>query len=138
MLLCFLSESADAAHEALDQDVAVTITNLVVNGSPGSGKTSVVNLSVGEPAPTVRNSTGCVEKPVRAIAHGAMRARGTKLQKLETKAFLGMINQAMRHEIEKTMRSRHARARSRVATTSGNPPLHINKNKMHPPTSWLG
>ena len=134
MLLCFLSESADAAHEALDQDVAVTITNLVVNGSPGSGKTSVVNLSVGEPAPTVRNSTGCVEKPVRAIAHGAMRARGTKLQKLETKAFLGMINQAMRHEIEKTMRSRHARARSRVATTSGNPPLHKQQQQevQHP------
>ena len=108
----FFSESVnpDAAHEALDQSVTVTITNLVVNGSPGSGKTSVVNLSVGEPAPTVRNSTGCVEKPVRAIAHGAMHARGTKLHKLETKAFLDMINQAMRHEIEKTMRSRHTRA----------------------------
>ena len=115
-MLCFLSESADAAHEALDQDVTVTITNLVVNGSPGSGKTSVVNLSVGEPAPTVRNSTGCVEKPVRAIAHGAMCARGTKLQKLETEAFLGMINQAMRHEIEKTMRNRHAQARRRVVS----------------------
>ena len=96
--------------------MTVTITNLVVNGSPGSGKTSVVNLSVGEPAPTVRNSTGCVEKPVRAIAHGAMCARGTKLQKLETEAFLGMINQAMRHEIEKTMRTRHARARRRVVS----------------------
>ena len=107
---------SDAAHEALDQDVAVTITNLVVNGSPGSGKTSVVNLSVGEPAPTVRNSTGCVEKPVRAIAHGAMCARGTKLQKLETQAFLGMINQAMRHEIEKTKRNRHIRARERVVS----------------------
>ena len=115
-MLCFLSESADAAHEALDQDVTVTITNLVVNGSPGSGKTSVVNLSVGEPAPTVRNSTGCVEKPVRAIAHGAMCARGTKLQKLETEAFLGMINQAMRHEIEKTKRNRHIHARERVVS----------------------
>ena len=116
-----MSESVnpDAAHEALDQTITVTTTNLVVSGSPGSGKTSVVSLSVGEPAPTVRNSTGCVEKPVRAIAHGAMHARGTKLQKLEGKAFLRMINQAMRHEIEKTMRSRHA---SRVATTSGNPP----------------
>ena len=62
------------------------------------------------PAPTVRNSTGCVEKPVRAIAHGAMHAHGTKLHRLETKAFLDMINQAMRHEIEKTMRSRHTRA----------------------------
>ena len=107
---------SDAAHEALDQDVAVTITNLVVNGSPGSGKTSVVNLSVGEPAPTVRNSTGCVEKPVRAIAHGAMCARGTKLQKLETEAFLGMINQAMRHEIEKTMRNRHILHVNRVVS----------------------
>ena len=111
LILCFVSsESAVAAHEALDQSVTVTITNLVVNGSPGSGKTSVVNLSVGEPAPTVRNSTGCVEKPVRAIAHGAMHARGTKLHKLETKAFLDMINQAMRHEIEKAMRSRLTRA----------------------------
>ena len=118
-----MSESVDpdVAHEALDQTITVTTTNLVVSGSPGSGKTSVVSLSVGEPAPTVRNSTGCVEKPVRAIAHGAMHARGTKLQKLETKAFLRMINQAMRHEIEKTMRSIHA---SHVATTSGDPPLH--------------
>ena len=118
-----MSESVDpdAAHEALDQTITVTTTNLVVSGSPGSGKTSVVSLSVGEPAPSVRNSTGCVEKPVRAIAHGAMHARGTKLQKLEGKAFLAMINQAMRHEIEKTMRSRHA---SHVATTSGDPPLH--------------
>ena len=65
------------------------VSNLVVNGSPGSGKTCVVNLSVGEPAPDVRNSTGCVETPVRAIAQGTIYAtaqdyRNYKLKKCST------------------------------------------------------
>ena len=76
------------------------VSNLVVNGSPGSGKTCVVNLSVGEPAPDVRNSTGCVETPVRAIAQGTIYANGTKLQKLQTEEMLHMVCQAMRHKID--------------------------------------
>ena len=76
------------------------VSNLVVNGSPGSGKTCVVNLSVGEPSPDVRNSTGCVEAPVRAIAQGTIYANGTKLQKLQTEEMLHMVCQAVRHKVD--------------------------------------
>ena len=71
-----------------------------MSGSPGSGKTSVVTLSVGEPAPDVRNSTGCVETPVRAIARGTICANGTKLQKLQTEEMLHKVCQAMRHKVD--------------------------------------
>ena len=91
---------ADATQEAFQQEVGVCVSNLVVNGSPGSGKTCVVNLSVGEPAPDVRNSTGCVETPVRAIAQGTIYANGTKLQKLQTEKMLHMVCQAMRHKVD--------------------------------------
>ena len=91
---------ADATQEAFQQEVGVCISNLVVSGSPGSGKTSVVTLSVGEPAPDVRNSTGCVETPVRAIARGTICANGTKLQKLQTEEMLHKVCQAMRHKVD--------------------------------------
>ena len=80
------------------------VSNLVVNGSPGSGKTCVVNLSVGEPAPDVRNSTGCVETPVRAIAQGTIFANGTRLQKLQTEEMLHMVCQAMKHKVDEIKR----------------------------------
>ena len=90
-----------ATKEAIKQEVEVSISKLVVSGSPGSGKTCVVNLSVGEPAPPpdVRNSTGCVETPVRAIAQGTIYANGTKLQKLQTEEMLDKVCQAMRHRV---------------------------------------
>ena len=102
MVLFSLSDlvDADATQEAFQQEVGVCVSNLVVNGSPGSGKTCVVNLSVGEPAPDVRNSTGCVETPVRAIAQGTIYANGTKLQKLQTEEMLHMVCQAMRHKVD--------------------------------------
>ena len=78
----------------------MSISKLMVSGSPGSGKTCVVNLSVGEPAPGVRNSTGCVETPVRAIAQSTICINGTKLQKLETEQMLYKVCQAMRHRVD--------------------------------------
>ena len=90
----------DATQEAFQQEVGVCVSNLVVSGSPGSGKTSVVNLSVGEPAPIVRNSTGCVETPVRAIARGTIYANGTNIQKLQTEEMLHKVCQAMRHKVD--------------------------------------
>ena len=101
LLLFFLDlVDADATHEAFQQEVGVCISNLVVSGSPGSGKTSVVTLSVGEPAPDVRNSTGCIETPVRAIARGTICANGTKLQKLQTEEMLHKVCQAMKHKVD--------------------------------------
>ena len=88
-----------ATKEAIKEEVEVSISKLVVSGSPGSGKTCVVNLSVGEPAPDVRNSTGCVETPVRAIVQGTIYANGTKLQKLQTEEMLDKVCQAMRHRV---------------------------------------
>ena len=78
----------------------MSISKLVVSGSPGSGKTCVVTLSVGEPAPDVRNSTGCVETPVRAIAQSTICINGTKFQKLETEQMLYKVCQAMRHRVD--------------------------------------
>ena len=50
MKCLYLSDlvDADATQEAFQQEIGVCISNLVVSGSPGSGKTCVVNLSVGE------------------------------------------------------------------------------------------
>ena len=59
-----------------------------------------MNLLVGEPAPDVRNSTGCAETPVRAIARGTIYTNGTKLQKLQTEEMLHMVCQAMRHKVD--------------------------------------
>ena len=89
------------------------VSNLVVNGSPGSGKTCVVNLSVGEPAPDVRNSTGCVETPVRAIAQGTIFANGTRLQKLQTEEMLHMVCQAMKHKVDEIKREQVDQKRPR-------------------------
>ena len=91
---------ADAAQEALQQEAEVSVSNLVVCGPPGSGKTCLVNLLVGESAPEVRNSTGCVETPVRAIAQGMIYDNGTGLQKLQNKGMLRLVCQAMKHKVD--------------------------------------
>ena len=115
---------ADATQEAFQQEVGVCVSNLVVNGSPGSGKTCVVNLSVGEPAPDVRNSTGCVETPVRAIAQGTIYANGTNLQKLQTEEMLLMVCQAMRHKVDEIeseqvfQKKRHHKVSSNTVPTT--------------------
>ena len=82
----------------------MSVSNLVVNGSPGSGKTCVVNLSVGEPSPDVRNSTGCMETPVHAIAQGTFYANGTRLKKLQTEDMLKMVCQAVKHKVDEIKR----------------------------------
>ena len=97
----------DTAHEVLEQDVGVSLADLMLAGSPGSGKTSVMHLSLNELPPDVRNSTGCVDTPVRAIASGTIYANGTMMKKLETEEMLDMACRAMRHTIEKNIRSQH-------------------------------
>ena len=98
------------------------VSNLVVNGSPGSGKTCVVNLSVGEPAPDVRNSTGCVETPVRAIAQGTIFANGTRLQKLQTEEMLHMVCQAMKHKVDEIKREQVDQKKPRHREVPGSTP----------------
>ena len=90
----------------------MSVSNLVVSGSPGSGKTSSVHLSINEPPPDVHHSTGCVEKPVHALGHGAICINGTKLQRLETKEMLDMVCETLKYELEATMRKNQAEAES--------------------------
>ena len=91
----------DTALEVLKQEIGVSHADLMLAGSPGSGKTSVMHLSLNEPPPDVRNSTGCIETPVRAIASGIIYADGTMMKKLETEEMLDMACRTMRHAIEK-------------------------------------
>ena len=97
----------DTAHKVLEQEIDVSHTDLMLAGAPGCGKTSVMHLSLNEPPPDVRNSTGCVETPVRAIASGMIYANGTLLQKLETEEILDMFCGGLRHAIEQDIRRQY-------------------------------
>ena len=106
-MFCILDP--EAAHEAFEQEVDLSVSNLIMSGSPGSGS---LHLSINEPPPDVHHSTECVEKPVRAIAHGAICISGTKLQKLETKEMLDMVCETLKYKLEATMRKNQAEAES--------------------------
>ena len=113
----------------------MSVSNLVVSGSPGSGKTCTVYLSVNEPAPTVRHSTGCVEKPVRAIAHAAICISGTKLQKLETKEMLRMVCQTIKHKIQQIRRRKRAEAQRRREARTPDSSTSSGKQRIKKPSN---
>ena len=97
----------DTAHKVLEQEVGVSHADIMLAGTPGSGKTSVMHLVLNEPPPDVRHSTGCVETPVRAIATGTIYADGTLMQKLETEEMLDMFCGGLRHAIEQDIRRQY-------------------------------
>ena len=65
-LLIFTLDSKRLFDDAMkDGFVRLNIINMLLSGVAGSGKTNLKLLLTDQPPPPVRNSTGCVEKPVR-------------------------------------------------------------------------
>ena len=102
-----LSVDDNTAHGVLEEEIGLSTADLMLHGSPGSGKRSVMYLSLNEPPPDVRHSTGCVQKPARPIASRIIYADSTMLKELETKEMLDMACGALRHKIEENIRSKH-------------------------------
>ena len=148
-ILVLYFRSYGAFHEAFEQEVDLSVSNLVVSGSPRSGKTASLHLSINEPPPDVRHhSTGCVEKSIHAIAHRTICISGTKMEKLETKEMLDMFCEILKYELEVTMRKNQAKAESEHKDATpvssiltldrnkkGNPAMaHLTKTCHHLPT----
>ena len=64
--LIFTLDSKRLFDDAMkDGFVRLNIINMLLSGVAGSGKTNLKLLLTDQPPPHVRNSTGCIEKPVR-------------------------------------------------------------------------
>ena len=66
IFLNFYLDSKRLFDDAMkDGFVRLNIINMLLSGVAGSGKTNLKLLLTDQPPPHVRNSTGCIEKPVR-------------------------------------------------------------------------
>ena len=62
------SEAKRLLEEAMkDGSVTVKLVKVLVVGSAGVGKTSLIKLLLDQDPPEERNSTGCLERPIRVI-----------------------------------------------------------------------
>ena len=66
---------ANTAIEAFDHWVTMRLSKFRTMGAPGSGKTSVLDLTMGKPPATERESTDCMEPPTRMVVSEPPHAR---------------------------------------------------------------
>ena len=94
------SMSHDDAMKALMVSVTMEITNIGTQGYPGVGKTSVLKLAMGEKPALMRNSTDCVDPPLRHMMIESKTSEGVKWENVTTGKMFQMICEAMRKTID--------------------------------------
>ena len=94
------SVSNDDAMKSLMVTVTMEITNIGTQGYPGVGKTSVLKLAMGEKPALMRNSTDCVDPPLRHMMIESKTSEGVKWENVTTSRMFQMICEAMRKTID--------------------------------------
>ena len=89
-----------AILDAFHYKVEMNISKLTLHGAPGSGKTSLLNLIMGNPPPKQRNSTGCIEPPARGIVTGSIATDGYLWEKVDTRKMLEIVCQTLKKKID--------------------------------------
>lgn len=112
-LFCFLQKfisklavTKDDAAEAFQHVVKMRLSKIVAHGCPGSGKTSLLDLIMGKPPATARQSTGCVEPHARAITTTAISAKDW--EEFGNSSMLQKFRRTIRKVIEEAKERNHA------------------------------
>ena len=86
--------------DSLGLNVTMSITNIGTQGYPGTGKTSLLDLTMGkDPAPT-RNSTDCVDPPSYYLVVKSEGSDGVKWDHVTTEKMFDMVCEAVNKNID--------------------------------------
>ena len=83
--------SGDEAMDKLGYNVTVSISNVTLQGSPATGKTSVVDLAMGRPPAVDCHSTGVAEPPSCSIIVGDDSSEDVEWEELTPDRMLDMV-----------------------------------------------
>ena len=82
---------SDEAMDKLGYNVTVSISNVTTQGLPATGKTSVIDLSMGRPPAVDRHSTGVAEPPSCSIIVGDDSSEDVEWEELTPDRMLDMV-----------------------------------------------
>ena len=83
--------SSDEAMDKLGYNVAVSISNITLQGPPATGKTSVIDLAMGRPPAVEHHSTGVAEPPSCSVIVGDDSSEDVEWEELTPDKMLGMV-----------------------------------------------
>ena len=97
---------ASDAVDSLGLNVTMNITNIGIQGYPGTGKTSFLDLATGKkPAPT-RNSTGCVDPPSCYLVIKSEDSAEVKWENVTTDEMSEMLCSTVKKAIDEELSSK--------------------------------
>ena len=82
-------QNFDAAM--MDGTIMIRNSSILFLGASGSGKSHALAALLGEEPPSQRNSTPCVKKPIRTIAHYKVGVSGGRLQRITEDTYSDML-----------------------------------------------
>ena len=103
------------AMDSLGSNVTMSITNIGIQGYPGTGKTSFLDLATGKEPALTRNSTGCVDPPVRYLVIKSKDSADSEVIKWEnvtTRQMSKMVCSTVRKIIDEELSSKKRNSRS--------------------------
>lgn len=111
-----LAVTKDDAEEAFQHVVKMRLSKIVAHGCPGSGKTSLLDLIMGKPPATTRQSTGCIEPHARAITTTAISAKDW--EEFGNSSMLEKFRRTIRKVVEEAKERNHADRNKSINTES--------------------
>ena len=83
--------------------VTMEITNIGTQGYPGVGKTSVLDLAMGNDPAATRTSTDCVDPPSRYLMIDSTDSVGVRWENVTTEKMFEMVCEAMKKTIDENL-----------------------------------
>ena len=93
----------DDAKKSLGVTVTMEITNIGTQGYPGIGKTSVLDLAMGNDPAATRTSTDCVDPPSRYLMIDSTDSVGVRWENVTTEKMFEMVCEAMKKTIDENL-----------------------------------
>ena len=92
--------SDSVAKASLGVTVTMNITNIGTQGYPGTGKTSILDLTVGKEPASQRNSTDCIDPPSRYMLINSEGGAQVEWENVTTDKMFEMVCGAVKKTIE--------------------------------------
>ena len=92
--------SDSVAKASLGVTVTMNITNIGTQGYPGTGKTSILDLTMGKEPASQRNSTGCIDPPSRYMLINSEGGAQVEWENVTTDKMFEMVCGAVKKTIE--------------------------------------
>ena len=122
---------ASDAMDSLGLNVSMNITNIGVQGYPGTGKTSFLDLATGKKPALTRNSTGCVDPPSRYLVIKGEDPAEVKWENVTTDEMSEMLCSTVKKAIEEDLKRNSHSIEKDPAITAASRFQQLSQDSMH-------